>query len=673
VVVFTTATIFLTLFRLGFLLKYRSLITDIPFFTLLYSFVIGARFDVVVLSYIFIPSFILGYLPLISMDRLKPTRVIIQTLLLVCLSVIFFLSLVDIEYFGEFGTRLSHWAWEYADQPDMMWYSIWSAYPVVPYLLLWGAIIFIFAFIVIKMSVRIFSQKQRAKIVTRLAYFILILALLFLGARGRWQLAPIDWGLAYFSPYGFANQLALNGTYTLGKSYWEDYRQRQGESLDRFHFYPTAEALSNVQQLVTVPKDKLSDPLHSLARWYHPRSESTVTKNYNLVIILLESWLARYVGALGGEPDVTPNFNGLAQRGILFENFFATGTRTNRGLVSILCSFPSQPGRTIMKQFSANHPFMSISEILKDRGYGSLLIYGGDLQFDNMEGFLRGQGIDDLIGEYDFPSETRLGKWGVPDHVVFERADREFVKFGDQPFLGVIITLSNHEPFLLPSPDFKIFSEEVPQSDYLNTFYYSDWALGEFFRQAQKRDYFENTIFVLVADHGKFMESQSDLPWDRFHIACLIYAPYILGTSPRRITTVASQIDLVPTILGILGKPTYHESWGRDILSLPQEENGFAMMLDGDLIGWREGPYFLVERIGATSSLYDTYKDPLQKHDLFSEMPDLVLRLQNQERSYLQLSIEMMTKQEFSTQQAKVPESPNQSDVLKNPEYDKDH
>ncbi|MCK4386198.1 MAG: hypothetical protein KAW52_08050, partial [candidate division Zixibacteria bacterium] len=267
-VVFIIATVFLTLFRLGFLLKHLNLTVGIPLFTFLHSFVIGARFDAVVLSYILLPLFILSHLPFISIDRLRLSRIIIETVLLVCLSLIFFLSLVDIEYYGEFGTRLSHWALEYTDQLDMMWYSIWSAYPVASYVLLWGVVTFVFAFLVVKISGKMFGQKRKEKIGLRFAYFILILALLFLGARGRWQLAPIDWGLAYFSPYGFANQLALNGTYTLGKSYWEDYRQKRGESLEKFHFYPTGEALSTVQELLTNPKEKPSDSLHSLARWY---------------------------------------------------------------------------------------------------------------------------------------------------------------------------------------------------------------------------------------------------------------------------------------------------------------------------------------------------------------------------------------------------------------------
>ncbi len=645
--IFLLSVIFLTIFRFGFLLKHHLLAKDIPFTTLVKSFIIGARFDIVVLSYLLIPLFILSHIPFISLGRLKASRVTIVILFLSCMGLIFFLSLVDLEYFGEFGTRLSRWVWEYIDHPDMVWYSMWSGYPVALYLLLWGAIIFVFSSLVIRLGQKIFSRKRKEGIVRPVVYFVFCAALLFLGARGRTQLAPIDWGVAYFSPYGFANQLALNGVYTLGKSWWEDNREERGETLKRYHFYPSSEALSAVQKLLYNPREKLTDPLHSLDRWYYPDSDSLQTKDYNIVIILLESWLARYVGVLGGKPDATPHFNNLAQKGILFERFFATGTRTNRGLVSVLCSFPSQAGRSLMKRYSANRPSSSIAEILKKREYQNIIVYGGDVQFDNMEGFLRSQGFDRLTRQEDFPLGAKLGKWGVPDHLVFKRANEEFVKFGDKPFLGIIVTVSNHEPFLLPSDSFKVFGDDVSQSGYLNTFYYSDWALDQFFQQAEKQPYFKNTIFLLVADHGKFMETQIELPAERFHIPCLIYAPDILGSSPRRISTVASQTDLVPMILGMLGKPAFHQSWGRDILSLSPEDKGFAMMIDGPIIGWMEGFNFLVDRTGVSCSFFDTYKDSLQKYNLSSRFPDEFKWLQVRERSFLQLSTEMMAGQKI--------------------------
>jgi len=639
--IFLLGIIFLELLRLGFLYRHRSIASGIPTLTILHSFLIGARFDVVVLSYIFIPLFILSHIPFIGIHRLKASRVIIETILFLCFALVFLLSLIDIEHFSEFGTRLSFWSLEYLDQPAMIWYGMWSAYPVTFYLLLWAVLTFIFVWAGIKMSKRIFGRKHKEKILSRIFYLVLVPALLLLGARGRWQLAPIDWGVAYFSPYGFANQLALNGVYTLGKSYLDEQRDVHGQLTAQFHFFPTPEALFGVQKILVTPQERLADSLHSLARWYYPSSKGEGNENYNVVIILLESWLARFVGVLGGKPDVTPNFDSLAEKGILFENFFATGTRTNRGIPSVLCSFPSSPIHSIMKRFAPNRPFFSLAEILKKRGYQSIVIYGGDLQFDNMEGFLRGEEFDAFIGQKGFPSKTSLGKWGAPDHIVFKRANQEFSKFGERPFLGVIITLSNHEPFLLPSQDFEVFPKSAPHSDYLNAFHYSDWALGEFFHEAEKEPYFKNTIFVLVADHGKLLESQNDMPLDRYRIACLIYAPHLFGFSPKKVTIIGSQTDLLPTILGLLGKPVLHQSWGRDLLSLPPKDGGFALMIDGKHVGWVEDSYFFVDRIGATPSLFDISQDPQQKNDLSAKFPELVKKFQIKERSFLQLAIEM--------------------------------
>jgi phosphoglycerol transferase MdoB-like AlkP superfamily enzyme len=643
---FFFGVLFLGFFRLGFLLKYHSLASGIPLSVLFQSFIIGARFDMVVLTYLLTPFFILSSFPLIGLFRFKWGRKIILSLVFLFLSLFFFLSLVDLEYFSQFGSHLSEWAFEYLDRPDIVIYTIWANYPVIPYLFFWGLICILFIFLLLKLGRNFLKVKDNRPFLNQTFYFILALGLLFISGRGRVKLAPIDLGLAYFSKYDFANQLALNGAHTLGMTFLEEHKEGSPEYLDEFQFFENKDVLNTVQNLLLQKNEKLENPQDSIRRFnlfndseFKLGSSSKENKEPNVVIIFLESWLAEYVGSYGAKTDATPFFDSLARKSILFENLYASGTRTNRGLLSVLCGFPSQPGGTLMKKYNHNLPFISISKILKERGYEEAFVYGGDLMFDNMEGFSRQQGFEHFIGQEDFPPGEYISKWGVPDDIVFSRAVKEFSSFKEKPFLGVIVTLSNHEPFAVPAYMPKPFSPDLPYSKYLNAFYYSDWSLGKFFHEAEKEPFFDNTIFVLTADHGKLLQSTSDFPLSRFHIAALIYSPRLAGKEPRRIKTVASQTDLVPTILGLLGKAAEHESWGRDIFSLSSEDKGFAMMVDGKRIGWVEKPYFLVDRIGATTSLYNYIDDPEQKKDISSEYPEIVKELQKKERSFLQLSI----------------------------------
>jgi len=648
---FFSGVLFLGLFRLGFLLKYHSLASGIPLSILFQSFIIGARFDMVVLTYLLTPFFILSSFPLIGFFRLKWGRKIVLSLVFLSLGLLFFLSLVDLEYFSQYGTHLSEWALEYLDRPDVVIFSIWDNYPVVRYLILWALLCSLFIFLVLRVGRNLLKTKSTRPLLNQAFYFILALGLLFISGRGRVKLAPIDWGLAYFSKYDFANQLALNGVHTLGMTFLEEHKEGSPEYLDEFQFFENKDALNTVQKLVLQKNEQLQYPQDSILRSssfddseFRLDSLNKERIKPNVVIIFLESWLAQYVGSYGAKTDATPFFDSLARKSILFEKFYASGTRTNRGLLSVLCGFPSHPGGTLMKKYNHNLPFISLSKILKQRGYESAFVYGGDLQFDNMEGFFRPQGFEHFVGQEDFSSGEYISKWGVPDDIVFSRAVEKFASFREKPFLGVIVTLSNHEPFAVPPYMPKPFSPNLPYANYLNAFYYSDWSLGKFFHLAEKEPFFDNTIFVLVADHGKALQSTSDFPLNRFHIAALIYSPKFSAEEPRRIKTVASQTDLVPTILGLLGEPAEHESWGRDIFSLSSEDKGFAMMVDGKRIGWVEEPYFLVDRIGATTSLYNYIKDPEQKKDISSEYPEIVKELQKKERSFLQLSIQQSAK-----------------------------
>ena len=250
------------------------------------------------------------------------------------------LSFINVEYYGEFGDHLGVWFYAYLDNFDLVWYTIVESYPVFWYMAGWVLISALFIFVSNKLN-RFLKREYRSNLVSNLIYPILFLALMIIGIRGGISLAPIDWGSAYHSNYYFANELSLNGVYTLSKNIFEYHDDTSRHSLSKYKFYDHREALKTVQDLISSPRDSLIEPDRSLKRFTaYPGTDRPAQ---NVVIIVLESWSATYVGALGGAPPVTPFFDSLARKSLLFENFFASGLRTNRGLLSILAHFLRYP------------------------------------------------------------------------------------------------------------------------------------------------------------------------------------------------------------------------------------------------------------------------------------------------------------------------------------------
>lgn len=633
---------FFGLMRLAFLVRHRNLIADIPFRDIFLAFPYGIRFDLAVLCYLVLPFFIISFIPYLGFESSKIIRRILQAVLYTIFSLLIFLCLVDIEYYSAYGDRLGVWFYSYLDKPALVWYTIVSDYPVIFYMILWAILAAAFIYLAIKLN-RIFKTPRGSNgdmpILTRATYFVVSLGLLAIGMRGSVSLAPLDWGSANFSNSGFANDLSLNGIFTLGRSLYENYDDARRSDAAENQFMPHDEALKIVQEQLVTPSDSLLDPKHSLKRLTHFSGDDTT--KYNVVIIVLESWSALFVGALGEKPDATPFFDSLAQKSILFDNLYASGLRTNRGLLSVLCSFPSLPGRTVMKRYGAPHPFSSIADILGERGYDSYFIYGGDLGFDNMQGFFRDEGFKNFIGIDDFPRDEALNKWGVPDHLVFEKANDTFSKSGSKPFLSVIVTLSNHEPFKLPGPEFDVFPKGTEFRDYLNTFHYSDWSLGHFFALAKNQPYFRNTIFVLVGDHGKMLYNADDMRGN-FRIASLIYCPGRSDIKAQIVEKACGQVDLLPTILGLLNRPAIHESWGRDIFAPGSDTSGFTFLNKDKSFAWVEGPLMLYEKTQSMVTLRNINSNSPDDMDSSLLSSERSVAMQRKGRAMQQLEVEMV-------------------------------
>lgn len=644
--IYIWALLFFSLFRLIFMFRHWHLAQGLPLTDLVSAFLYGAKFDMVVIGYMLAPLIIISFAPYIGFESFRLGRKIVQLILYILMTLVILLSLIDIEYFGFFGDHLGVWLWSYFDSFGPVIYSVMMVYPVVQYTLAWLALAALFIFVAAKFN-RLINPRPAGNaatavplvIVNRLFYLAVMVAFLAISIRGSVSLAPLDWGMAYHSNYYFANELSLNGIFTLTKNIYEYNDDNSRHNPVKYQFFAESEALNKVKNLVVLPQDSLLEPGESLKRLtdFPPYNGSP----QNVVFIVMESWSGKYVGACGGQPSATPFFDTLAEKGLFFENFYASGLRTNRGLLSVLCSFPSLPGRTVMKYYGSSHPFMSIAEILKERNYNSYFIYGGDLKFDNMGGFFRMKGFENFIGIDDFDYGDRLGKWGVPDSTMLEKANEVFARQYPQPFVAAIITLSNHEPFILPSSDYAIFSKDFKYQKYMNTLYYSDCSLRHFFELASKEAYFDNTIFVLVGDHGKTFD-EPDNRDGIFRIAALIYAPGRSDIRPRHIKTICGQVDLLPTTLHLLGQPAVHESWGRDILGLADNDHGFAFINRDDSYGWVEDSMMLWEKVGAKTELFDVGAKPVEYIDISLSYPNNSSQMKDNGRAMLQLEVDLV-------------------------------
>ncbi len=629
-----------TLLRLVFLLQLSDFSSDLSLSLVLQSFLVGLRFDTVVLLLALSP--IILVLPFIRMSQ-KASRVTIVSYLTTAFVLLIITSLADIRFFTYFESRLNYLAYEHLGEGKLAWDLIFidvgAFWSIGGWLL-----ISTLSFFAVRLIYERCAPIPAGTWTKRLTLYVLLIVIAGIGMRGRIDLAPLSWSAAYFSDNDFANQMALNPAYTLGKSYFEnnhDPRLVYLSENERFSFSQFSIGLNEVQNTIGRPNDAWQQPDSSLMRITTQPKKSFYLRP-NLVIVIMESWAGRFTGALGDERHLTPNFDSLAAHGLLFTNCYANGMRTNYGLAATLCSFPALPGRSIMKRYKANLPFVSLSRILNDRGYQNSFMYGGDLQFDNMEGFLRDQRYSRFRGQDDLPFRLRFSKWGIPDHHLFDLALNQIDSL-QRPFNLTLLTLSNHEPFDLPDSSVERFDCLNDSCRELNSQIYADHSLGLFMDRARHMPFFDSTIFLFISDHTRLRTGNYYLDPPLHQIPWLIYAPALIGDSAQRVDKYCGQIDLLPTVMGIIGGNYGHESWGRNILGLDHEDGGFALLSVFKRIGILSENFYYCEHLGVGSFLIRTHELTLPGQDVSIDYPEQLADLQSKLRSIMQVADQLST------------------------------
>jgi len=362
--------------------------------------------------------------------------------------------------------------------------------------------------------------------------------------------------LSQVSDNQFNNELAKDGFYSLFSAF-------RNNTLDYDEFYKrekTDVVMRHLNELEGI------DDTH-----YKSISSDKEEKKYNIILIMVESLSAEYMGIYGGKNNLTPNLDELTKKSLFFNNLYATGTRTVRGMEAVTLSVPPTPGRSIVKR-PDNHDMFSAGYLFGQRGYENKFIYAGHGYFDNMNDYFSHNGFD-IVDRNDFEdSEVSFSNvWGVCDEDLLNKVLRESDKSYAQkrPFFNFVMTTSNHRPYTYP--DGKI---DIPSHSGRNGgVKYTDYAIGEFLEKAKSKPWFDNTIFVVIADHNGGSAGKSSLPVWRYKIPLIVYAPKII--KPQVVTKLSSQIDTIPTILSMMHWSYKSLFYGNDMLDSKYVQRAF--------------------------------------------------------------------------------------------------
>lgn len=343
-------------------------------------------------------------------------------------------------------------------------------------------------------------------------------------------------------------------------------------------------------------------------------------KPLNLVIILEESLGATFVESLGGIP-VTPMLEQFKHQGWWFEQMYATGTRSVRGIEAVVSGYPPTPAQSVVKLSKSQRDFFTIAKLLGQLGYHTEFIYGGESHFDNMNGFFRGNGFQSVIDQKDFENPILVGSWGVSDEDVFNKAHQRHQQLHQQgqPFFSLLFSSSNHAPFEFPDGRIALYDDKKATEN--NAVKYADFALGQFLQQAQQSAYWQDTLFLVVADHDIRVRGETLVPINNFHIPALILGADI---RPKTIARVCSQIDLPVTLLSLMGIQAQHPMIGQDISSMSERELsdaslGRAMMQFNQNYAWMQGQQVALLQMGK-APMFGNYQTNTKRLQLQTEV-----------------------------------------------------
>ncbi len=473
---------------------------------------------------------------------------------------------------------------------------------------------------------RTFGFPSHAVKTTALLLIFLVVSLI--AVRGGVQAKPINVGTAFFSENESIGNLSLNGIYTTAQVFFQYFDSNVSDAgaadLDE-------KEVAAMIEKITPKNDELVDPEYPFYKKF--RYKASELRKMNVVVFIMESWTAKFMKSLGGETGATPNFDRLAGEGLLLENCFANGQRTYDGVLATLGSFPTWNNMIIGYSGLAYQTRLKpVGVALKNLGYETWFIHGARRDTLGLDKLVKRLGISNHISIEDMGPEEKYsdGVWGLYDEAAFLEAHRRFEKM-KEPFFAVVLSLTSHLPFNLPSKKFDKFENyKSPMRDFLNAFSYSDYALGKFFEKAKQSSYYKDTLFVILGDHVAGYFTTKNL-YEAYRIPCLfINAKAGLSGVYKK---TASQFDIVPTILDILRASETFTAWGKSIFSSGER---VAVLSRGNSQVFVDESHMLRAQGEKIIGLYDYAADP--KKNLKTRQSAKAKRLYKEMKTYMNLS-----------------------------------
>ena len=461
------------------------------------------------------------------------------------LFVVFILQNAISEYFfwNEFGVKYNFIAVNYLVYTNEVIGNIMESYPVIPLFTGLFAIAGLVTYYIVQKSKHYIESIPTflEKVKISGLYFVLFGLSLF---------AIPSLATEENSPNIFANELQSNGVYKF-------YLAFMNSELDYFKFYktlPEKEAFTLLSKQIPGISDE------STLRYI----KSTAAENHkNVVLITIESYSADFMKMYGNDKNITPFLDSLATQSLLFTNFYASGNRTVRGLEAVTLCLPPTAGESVVKRIDNKNKF-STGSVFKQKGYTVKYLYGGDSFFDNMKDFFSGNSYDIVDKTSFLPNEITFDNiWGVCDEDMYNKAIKVMnaEAMENKPFFNHIMTVSNHRPFTYPNNKIDIPGDAKSRDGGVK---YTDYAMKKFFEMAKKQPWFANTVFVILADHCASSAGKTELPLDKYRIPAMIYSPGFI--QPQQYNKLMSQIDIMPTVFGLLNFSYQSKFFGQDVL-----------------------------------------------------------------------------------------------------------